>query len=544
MKYILSIVTGISLVMTPTYVKAAGAGDAATLSTQIIQLGEFIPTTIASMGTQASTIENTIYNTIIKPLQNQLINAAIQRASNDIISWANGGFNGEPMIISNPEKYIRDSGLKQVRISLNLIPEGTSFGDSIFKSFARKYSFESSDMKTKLAQLSRDDMPSIVRKRNCNDEMLTMLATRQIEAGGGTFDNNEVVRLKNELNAYICEGDINDPEVIARLNDLEENNPSSSGWDGWLCETMGNCNDYVKSTKIALEIAQAKDTKERLEERELFDGLNAVSQKKCIKSAESSDGVDPECVEWAVATPGDVVTSMITTSVNAGPNRLSNLPGEGLGAFVEAFATQYITNGINEAISSAAGSNSNNSSQVISPRAIKPDLNGDPSMKKDIVDPMNAQFKAYRNTLTNIENIDQDFLSEIAKYEQKIQTGSQCYATSGGSSSPGALFFKDRQSRIDQVRESINAELSKITGARAFLIETMAKIEASQSTQEITDIYKAFTAAIISRGYPTTQSEGARSAEYQRVKAQISQDKEVTTYLNQCAQMNSSNNAY
>ena len=86
----------------PTHAASAVAG--ALEPTQWLNNIELVATNLTSGEIALSTGLDMVKNTILDPIANQLIAAALEQGSNDIIAWANGGFEGEPLIIGNPEK--------------------------------------------------------------------------------------------------------------------------------------------------------------------------------------------------------------------------------------------------------------------------------------------------------------------------------------------------------------------------------------------------------------------------------------------------------
>ena len=321
-------------------VTSAAAVAGALEPTQIFNNIELIGANISGAGTQLNTLQSAMKSTILDPIANQLINSAIQSASNDILSWANGGFNGEPLIVSNPEKYIRNQGIKSVKLNLNLIPEGSAFGDSLFSSIVKKYAYDNKDMKSKLADLSKSSIPGIIQNDVCDNASLTAYALEKVVASDGTYDPNELAAKKNEIYEYAaCDGNVNDPEVQARLQDFAKQNPSLGGWDRWLAMTGGD-NEFSRVTAGEELVAEANAREKYLADRNLFDGQKVLSQTSCSEYSQPQEGEDRVCIgTQGVTVPGSIATEIVSKASNAGLDRLTNIMGEGsLSSLLQGFA--------------------------------------------------------------------------------------------------------------------------------------------------------------------------------------------------------------
>ena len=144
--------------MVPSLTFAGGATGGAIEPTQILNNIELIGVNISDASTALSTNLDMVKNTILDPIANGLITNAMEQATDDILSWANGGFDGEqPLIVSNPEKYIKNKGASEAKRALKGIPEDSIFGNSIFSSLANQYAYDSKEVEEKLEDLSKSD---------------------------------------------------------------------------------------------------------------------------------------------------------------------------------------------------------------------------------------------------------------------------------------------------------------------------------------------------------------------------------------------------
>ena len=235
--------------------------------------------------TSFSTAALSVNDLIAKPIISGLISSAQQQASQSILDWANGGFEGQPLIVGNPEKFIRDAGLKEVRSALSQVPTG-GYGDSIFNSIVSQYK-NTGDIGTQIKTLSASNIPSIIQKSVCTDATLTSLAMQDVGNSDGTYVQAELASRKNQLFNYACVGNPStDPNVAARLTDLSKQRPNLGGWDLWLTTTGGD-NSYVATQKVSQAVAVSNNNKKDLAVKDIFGGgAGAVSAKKCVRYAE------------------------------------------------------------------------------------------------------------------------------------------------------------------------------------------------------------------------------------------------------------------
>lgn len=546
MKYLISFLLAIQIISAQS-VSAANQVAGALEPTQILNNIELIGVNISDASTAISTNLDMIKNTVLDPIANGLISNMLQRASNDIIAWANGGFEGEPLIISDPESYIKNQGLSEAKRVLGSIPENSVFGNSIFNSLAQKYMYQGSDISEQLANLSKSELPGIIRNNFCDDATLTSYAMEDIGAAGGEISNSDLVARKNELYEYACTGDINDPEVQARLIDLNEQRPSIGGWDSWLAVTGGE-NDYTRIAKGDILVANEVAKSEELGLREIYDGAGPISQTKCIAEAAAQEGEIAECLKRVTLSPGDVVSGSVVEAVTAGVNRLANIQGEGaLTSLLTSLATQYIISGINEAFTSSSDG-SNSTTVTINTRPPTQDLAYDSARKNELVEPMERQFTYYTASLNDLETTDNNYMADLAVYEAKVDQALGCYNSLlsdnlVSESDSNLALLRSRKSQVTSTKNSLQAELAKITEARALLADTKNKIANSVSTQEINGYFDVYMSTIASRGLPQIQTVATRKGEYTRNKADTRDDKQVSNAYNQCLQIQQSVNS-
>lgn len=532
----------LTLIGAHTRTAYATAAIASTFPLQITQLVEMIPTNISSEITAAATKASFIDDTIFRPLQTTLITIAQQQAADDILSWVNGGTEGNSLVIADPKQYIKDQGLAAIKDSLKDIPEDSIYGDSIFSAIVDQY--QDNDLRTKLAALSKSNIPSMLQENFCSDEALTSYAIKDL---GPEYTSDELIAKKTELYNYACEGDPEtDPEVAAKLIDLGEQDESIGGWEQWLATTAGD-NPYTKTT-IAKDLEEEnKAEEEENQKSELYDGLGPVSQTKCTEEAPAElEGEEPACEEEEVLTPGEAAGEALSRAANSGLDRLTNLMEGGLTGLLTSLAISKITGGVNSTVKQKGPP----TTTVTTTSPPRQDLVGDAATKASIVNPMMRQFDSYKAMLDNLESVDRNYLADVNAYASNLSNGRACLDSlvESGAVNPGNpqvveayAYYDDRQNRVDAVKNVILPEIRSITAARNLITSTIALINNSNSTQEIGKIFNEYSTKIDASGYPTTQTEGVRKGEHVKNKNDMERDEvNITKYQNMCTSLGGS----
>lgn len=554
MKYFLIIIVCLTLTITAPKEAYAGGVIGATFPQQLIDNIEFVSMTIADNATAISTDLSAINDTIGEPVVTMMINLAQQQAANDIVAWANGGFEGDPLIITDPKSYFKNTGQAALKGALDDIPVESIYGDSIFGSLYEEY--KDKDLKAEIEALAKSEIPSYIQSQFCTDEKLTELATSDVMDSEGNYLEEDMTARKQELYAYACEGDPEEPEQAAKLADLEEQIPDLGGLDIILFRTVARDNPYDKSKQFDALAKEEKAKEEENAKKEVYEGAAPISQTECVERAEPTrDGEEGRCLKRATLSPGESVASALEQAANSGIDRLTNLQDNGLTSLLTSLAVARLSQGLNKAFrSSQEGSGSNTGTVVTTTSPPKQDLEGDPDTKQSILTPILAQLNKYTEILTKLEATDRMYLAEVNAYEAKISEGRSCYdgLIENGFANPDDQqitsaydFYADRQGKIDTIKNVLVPELRLIAQARAFVTDTTNKIKNSNSTQEISSLFSKYTSELNSKKYPTAQIEGTRRADYTKNKAGVESADEVrqiSNYQNRCIQIQSAAN--
>lgn len=511
----------------------AGGGftGGSTLAYQIIQDATNLGTRASTFVNTAANVQDMIKNTVLDPIANGLINIALQQASNDILSWANGGFNGDPLIIANPEEYIKSAGLNQVRIGLGAIPQG-ALGDSIWATLYSQYS-GSTNLTDQLQGLANSNIPTMVQNSLCTTDALTARATQDLQSSSASYTQADITARINDIYNYACVGDPRtDTQLATRLTDLNQQDSSIMGLKGLAAVTSSENNAYLRTMKAREYTDLAAAEQKRLAENEIYFGAGAVSEKRCIEyETTPQNGRPPLCLRTETITPGKAVQASIDKANTAGIDRLANIQGAGsLGAILTSFATTFIMNGINQALSSSSGgSNPNNAPVTVSSvRPVVQDLTNDQTRRSELLAPMLSQLTYYRTSLTALDTTDRAYLADLSAYEVRVQSIRNCPSA--------AAIYTNRQNRINTTRASLVAELANIATANQLVTDTTTRLNASNSSQEVSSIFNAYQLRVESERLPALSADAERNGQYITAKSDSSNDTALTDAQTTCAQ--------
>lgn len=516
---------------------AGGATGGATEVTQLLNNAELIPINISDALTALATEADMIKNTIGDPIMGAIISTAVQTTSNSMLSWINGGLEGNSLIQS-PEDFIDRKKFDEVRKILSAIPENSAFGDSLFSSILESENEES--LEEIFESFSTSQIPSIVQNNLCNDARLTEEATRRVMDEEGNYDQESVNNEKEYLYDYACSGDpVGDDDLSVKLIDLYTQDPSLGGDDAWLYLTGGG-NEFTQSA-LGLSAAKEKvENKKELAMKELFDGLGTVSQTECLEEGTDFAGIGV-CLQEAILNPGEAVQETLNTVANSGLLRLISADPDGFASILTSFMTEMLGKGLNTAVSEMTGGNEGEEVVVITPPV--DDLANDPERKEEFVNSIEKRLEFDEKTLDDLEQTDNTYTAAINSYEAQINQVKDCFdsliargiTTRGNNRVNSAYaYYNDRKSRIDAARSVIQNDRLGIAAARALIAATRSQLEATNSSQEIAEILGDYTGTYERQNFPDSSDLSQRRQSYTRDSGDASRDTEKTSHLNAC----------
>lgn len=529
-------------------VEAGAAGGGASEVTQLINMGELIPINISDAATAIATQAQTFFTTIMGPIANALIANMLQNTTQNIISWANGGFSGDgPQLIQNPEDFIKKAANNEARKALAAIPSTGGLSDSLFATINNSVRDQNKAIGTKLKELSVSSIPGCVQRTICTEAGLTSLSRERATDSNGAVDEATALVEKEYLYGYACSCSPNDDtDCASKLMDLYEQRPSLGGSCAWNAITSGD-NSFTKATiansLVAEEVAKAK----KLAENELFLGLGAVSETKCLDLQKDAAG-NTYCNRSVVVNPGKAVQSAIELAFNSGTLRLTNIQGEGvLNQILGSLTEKLFTKGLNAGLA-ALGGGDNSSETVSSFTPPANDLSADPERKASTVSAISQHFTLMKGILDNLETTDREYEEAIRIYEDEVTQVKDCFdslvdrgiTSAGDSRSVRAYtYYNDGMGKINAVEGVINEDLVKIAAARDLIQNTEATITAAQSSEVISTTFGAYRETYKSRGFPDNNTYSERRIKFTKDKTDAERDTEDTTHLDNCSQIES-----
>ena len=526
-----------SMVVHSAYAGAGGFDPfKSTKIEQIIQIGIAGAAKSSTFINTAANVKKVFTDTILKPLGDKLLGNLKQQATKNVTAWAKGGFEGNSLIKSSPEKYLVDEKLAGVKSALNALPKN-SYGDSLFNSIVKDY--KGQDTKSKITSYAQSGIPSTVQGGMCSDSALTTRATSDVRARSSTYTQKDIAVRKKELYDYACScNPTSDSKCAARLVDIYKQNPSVAGWDGWN-RLIGGDNGYANSVRTSIVVAQEAAKAEELAKNDLYFGQGEISEKKCVKYEDLTDGLgQPECTEWAVVTPGKTVTASVNTAVTGQLDSLFKRTSNGfdLGDLsnLSTLAFDSIAGNMFDSIIPSSGgggssrAGSSNTSVTLETKTPSPqDLTGDEARRSETIRLAADQIEIYTQGLVKLRAIDKDYLEKISAYDSTILNVKNCYdnlltdniaQANDNRMISGRNFYNGRLSATAAIKNSILVELFKISDAEKLSTTALAQVQASYSTDEITKLLASHQKTINSGQYPSVtdwiEREGKLSEDF------------------------------
>ncbi len=545
----LLIATAISFTLTTKSADAGAAAGGATELTQVANNVELIPVNISGAATARATQAETFFTTIMGPIANALIANMLQNATQDIISWVNGGFSGDgPQLIQNPENFIKKAATNEARKALSAIPTTGALSDSAFTTIKNSILSQNKDVGAKLKDTLTSQIPSTVQSNICTESRLTELSIERATNADGTYDTATALVEKEYLYGYFCSCDPGtDEECAVKLMDAYEQRRDLGGSRAWLQLTGGD-NMFTKVYNANSLVAEQVATAKKLAENELYLGLGAVSETKCLD--EQSDGAGfTYCKNSVVVNPGKAIQSAIETAVNAGTLRLTNIQGEGvLNSIFGALTQKLFSKGLNLGIAALSGG-SNSSQTITSTAPPSNDLTNDPQRKESTVGAMSDYFKLIRKILTDLEGVDGEYRTVIRTYGAKVSQVKTCFdslvaqgiVSSGDSRVVNANnYYYDRMNKITTAEGVINDDAVKIAAARDLINSTETTIQNTLSSQVISTTFHSYRKQYAQSGFPDNTTYTTRRTNFAKDKADTGRDTEGDSHLDTCRQIESS----
>lgn len=544
---------------------ASGAIAGATEPTQIFNNVELLGINISDAATALNTQLTTLRVNFLDPAAQAAATIAQLSTSNGILNLINGGYQGSSLIVGNQQSEVEKEGLRVVKVALGALAtsQGPYSSGSIGSNL--KDAFKQYSLSNKVYGIDRSKTLDIVQQKACDHNTLVRLAEEDVLANnGGKMDPAAFTKRMQELDAALCAGNPNGNRQLAEtLSRLSAQRPDIGGWDAFLAVAGGD-NQYAKSVNLSLAISEEMNKAQTARTNELNQGGGLISQKKClIRQTTNANGEPyspPEsapCISDVVLNPSGLLKDSLTKATNAGLERLANVQGAGalvgaLGSIVNlangirsfqqsATTLSSAVGGIGGGGSGGGGMTSTSPPEIVSSAKVS-DLAGNPETKESMIAPIRDMLENHLKSLRELRTVDGDITSSINSYEGKLNEVKACFAENAPGDPQAAAFFANRDERLGDLKAKVSDDMSKLEQAATYLSSTLTKIQESQSSKEITDIFYAYQRE--TRSMPNSSTLAERKGDLTRnqsdSKIDMGPSGELTKLMTRCQTVRSS----
>lgn len=538
---------------------------------QALQLGKDSISASQNTITAFQTTRTAINDTVLIPMRDAMTLLKIAQDGEYINNLVRGSLGTEPLLVANPELYLRNQGLGVARSALGDIASQNSFyGDSVMGSLIDTFTYKYSDLSTKLDIINESSIPSAIQNNICGDADLTRLATEQLDAIGEDYTSVDIAAKKTELYDFACNGDPNnDPALAKRLNSLNEQNPSIGGWDSWLLMTSGD-NPYSQSVRSALEISEAERKRVEAKAADLASGGGVRSQTECISRAPFDENgepyINPEdapCLIDEITQTGSVVNSALQNAINSPLDTLISSFGSGAGSLIsQAFSTINLVAGISGALGSISGNigggtggvtvqtglpfrRPNTPTTVTSVSSNTSDLNS--AAKNNLLSVPTQQLNFHQSSLDSLQTTNSNYLSKLTYYQGQLDSTKSCYNNLASTYSLSSdtwvvsynTYYNTESTNNTAIRNRLQAEINLIATTAQLISSTLTAMRGTNSSQELLSVWQKYQDTVSTQGLPTINDGPAREGEYitfqEKVDSAFREGGSMTGYNAQCA---------
>lgn len=228
--------------------------------------------------------------------------------------WLAGGAQSDPLLIKNPEAYLKNTQTNALRQQIAIIEASKNHSpasESIITSLIQRRRAQVNPG----SAMPKDRSPETIQKSLCanNGEAVRSIAEDQVgtllsQSGPSDAD----VRFQ-ELYSTYCEGDPNTDKALAQKLLTLSKSGAYFSWDNWLLTTGGN-NDYSIAMQTQLEIDRRAREQLALADKEVSAGY--MADTKCIEFMKNDDDGNPypegtaPCLSRETTKPAETVKSI------------------------------------------------------------------------------------------------------------------------------------------------------------------------------------------------------------------------------------------
>ena len=517
----------------------------------VVQGYQLAKETITAASTNITAIQQTletVNNTVLIPAASIMAVTMILAQKNAVINLVLGSTGVDPMLVRDPETYVKNKGLEVVNSSLGDIAslKANPYSNSILASVVANTRSDSASLSTKIASINQDSNLANEQKKRCADTALSAQAQKDVAKADGTYDQSAYTARKAEISKAIC-GSLNDPATVTALNAVVAKQPS---WDSWLALTGGN-NAYTKSIATQQAIADEAAKKIATAKADLASGGGLRSATTCLVRAKTNANGEPyaandksaPCITEQIKQTANVISDSFKKAISAPVDILKQAiaPGSGIVSLINTALTTYsLVSSIAAAADSLGGGSSggggggSNTVTITASTTINRDLIGNPEAKDAVASGPVQQLNYEKSGLAKLADTDTKFLTTISSYRNSIEEVRSCYAQLAtdfeeGSSSTqyGAVqrLYTTKLAAISTKQTEITTEQGQLQRGLTLINETLAKIEDSQSTQEILNLFLGYQTTVKSQKLPDSTAQINREGNY----VEYSSDYQITT---------------
>lgn len=477
--------------------------------------------TQAFSGTTAfQTTLNTINNTVLLPMKDALTITAMMTSGDQIENLILGGLGNDSLLVRNPEGYVENEGNKAIKRVIDGTPNDF-YGGSIKDYLVQTYS--NTDVDSRIKSLSQSSIPATIQNNLCDDAKLTARSIADVQNADGTYKQEDAAARKTALYNNFCKCDpVKDQTCAKNLTSVSNQDPSICGTDCLFKITNGGENTYSRAVQASIIAGEQKDKVQTKTQADLTAGGGIKSKTDC---PDMSAYIDPTTGETAldennnpVTPPIDVPCSISQSS--AGLKELWNQHLKspldsmrsslsGLSSILSTgFTTLNLLNGISGAVGSIGGSGTSGGTVRYSnpiKTSYTPNLSQNPALRENTLRPSQGQFGTHLDALNTLENTTNDYVAQINLYKSQLERIPGCYTTlinDFASSSPNLKnnadvvaaqsLYTNQKTISDNLLAEKTSILPQIAATRNVVNEVKTKIEASQSTEEINDLFNDY----------------------------------------------------
>ena len=346
---------------------------------------------IAQNGTSAAILGKTIANWVLKILSNILMQIAkvlLNKLTESTVNWINGGFEGSPKFVQNPESFFKNIGDTQLSSLIDTVGYNASlfpFGRQVSQVLIGAYKNQNSDIATSMRYTLSDVVGS------------------------------EATHFEKDFGV--------------------------GGWSGYHAYTQNPSNNAFSSLFVgAKEAAKTVTAAQTKVDKDITTGGGFLNQRTCKTwrtgpelpagfigpPPPPPDHTDANCLTWTTTTPGSSVKDQLDKALGSkfSQSELGAALGNSISSIVNALTTQLLNKGLSALSTAIKGTSSGTPQQTWS-------YNGetlDSTNTSDPNDPANWSLADQENHLNELFYTGEDIgITDENGNPQKLTLIEQAY---------------------------------------------------------------------------------------------------------------------